>query len=179
MSKYSKMVKTLRKNYTYSAQDLQAGFAIHPQTLRGWVKHGTYPLAAISYRPLLIFSEDLRQWLKERDAERKTQLKLNEMYCLSCKISTPPLAHTVAFIDKGITTQLAGYCPQCCRQMRKTTNSEKLANIRPMLKAVSLEDLHILGRTTFHQKTHMSASSKTCSHESSKVATPKDQLMLI
>jgi hypothetical protein len=155
MSKYSLLVRRLRKNYTYSAEQLQDDFAIHTQTLRSWVKDKATPLKTLGTRPLLVFSEDLREWLSQKDKARKVVLELTQFHCMACKAAKTPLENKAAFVPSGKLVRVKGICPTCYTFMNKVQAKHKLDIATPLLERVSLEDLHILGRTKYSEKAHL------------------------
>ena len=179
MSRDTKMIKQLRRHYTYTAAQLQEQFGVHPQTLRKWAKDAEHPLPVMCSRPIMVFSEDLRVWLSQRHKANRERLQRSEFYCMGCKKARTPLENKVAVLSRGQTTRLVAYCSHCMRQMNKMQGSAKLASVRPMFKTVSLEDLHISGRTRHNEKTHLAASTKPQPNESYADTTRYEQQMLL
>lgn len=153
MSKYSKAIKGIRRNYTYDLKQLHKDFGFHPQTVRGWIKEFNLPV--IQLKPLLIFSEVVREHLSKQEKARKIVLKESQLLCLSCKSSSIPLENKVYFEDLGKTIALRGFCGICKGNIRLVQSKQKLATVTPMFKKITLEELNILGRTISNEKTHL------------------------
>lgn len=179
MSRNTQLIKRLRKNYTYTAQQLYEQFGVHPQTLRTWSKDSNQPLKLMAQRPTLIFSEDLRDYLSLKVKHQKTSLESIQLYCLACRERKQPYQKKVAFVPKDTRTYMRAICPTCYRLMSKAQSTAKLAAATPLVERISLEDLHILSRTILSEKTHLSQSCKNRSRESLNGASPTEQLVLI
>ena len=159
------MAKRLKKNYSYSTARLKADFGFHPQTIRGWVKRKENPLPCINERPFLIFSEELRDWLKARDAERKVKTEVKQCFCSSCRKAKYPLdekVHVPALTNKA---QMKGICPACGSIMNKWISLKKLDLLHQYFTIITVADLHILGRATSNEKTHLGTTSKSTPSE--------------
>lgn len=144
MTRYSKMVQTLRKNYTYTLDQLHKAFDLHPQTVRGWIKRSQNSLKCIQRNPTFVFSEELRGFLKRENQNRKTILEPTHMFCMSCKKGKHPLDNQVYFQFKGKAVSLKAICPGCHVLMNKQTSSRTLNQIMPLYQKVTREALDIL-----------------------------------
>ena len=159
MSKYSTMVKRLRKNYTYDTKQLRADFSVHPQTVRQWVKDPKHPLSVIQQRPILVFSENLRAYLAAKEKARKFTLTAIQFSCMSCKQPRTPLQNKAYFNEHGSRVYLHALCAACHTPMCKVQSRAKLALLAPCFERITLEDLHILGRTNSNEKAHLGKNS--------------------
>jgi hypothetical protein len=177
MSKYSVAIRRARKNYPYTGQQFCDEFGFHIQTLRGWVKDFNLPV--IQKRPLVIFSEVLREHLSKQLKARKIELKLKEFYCLSCNQAQIPLKSKVHIEDLGKSIALRAICITCKGDIRKKESKQNLGVIAPMFKMISLEELNILGRANSKQKTHLSKISTSHSNEPTKDSHLQQQLTLL
>ena len=165
MSRYSKLIKNLRKNYSYTTARLQKDFGLHPQTVRGWVNNKKNPLPCIQKRPLLIFSEDLRAWLRQIAQDRKTKLEVKQCYCTACRKAKYPLEDKV-YLDICKTKALMkGVCPTCGNPMNKGISIQKLELMHQYFTIITVADLHILGRATSNEKTHLGTTAKSTPSE--------------
>ncbi len=166
MSKYSKAIKGMRKNYTYTLKQFCNDFNFHPQTIRGWIKE--YQLPTVQNRPVLIFSEVLREHLSKELTKRQFTLKLQEFNCFSCKKPQHPFQNKVHFEDAGKMVNLRAVCKVCKTMMRKPQSKQKLDEATPFFKKISLEELNILWRINNKQKTHLSENLTSHSNEPAK-----------
>jgi hypothetical protein len=163
MSKYSKAIKGMKKDYTYSLKQLHDKFGFHPQTVRGWIKEHQLPI--IQSRPLWIFSEVLRDHLSKELKKRRFTLELQQFNCLSCKRPQLPLQNKVYFEEVGEMVNLRGICKECTTMMFKPQSKEKLKQITPLFKKISLQELNILWGTNSKQETHLSKNLTSHSNE--------------
>lgn len=177
MSKYSKAVKGMKRNYTYTLKQFCDAFDFHPQTVRSWIKE--YQLPTVQNRPLLIFSEVLREHLSKEIAKRKFNLELQEFNCFSCSKPQLPFQNKVHFEDDGKMVNLRAVCKVCKTMMRKPQSKQKLAEATPFFKKISLEELNILWRTNSKQKTHLSKNLTSHSNEPTKNSHLQQQLTLL
>mgnify|MGYP005686776667 CR=1 FL=1 len=164
MSRDSLMVKRLKKNYTYSAKQLHEAFGVHSRTLSGWQCKG---LILIKNRPLIVFSEDLREFLRQKVAQRKTKLQFTEFYCMSCKVAKQSCKGKVHIQPLNNILQVKAVCPDCGVFLNRRHNKKKYEDITPLMRAISLEDLHILQRTIRSEKTHLNEATNNTSSEPS------------
>ena len=170
MSRYSKTAMRLKKNYSYTTGRLERDFGFHPQTVRRWAKDKETPLPTIQQKPLLIFSEDLRTWLKKKDSDRKTSLTLKEFYCMACHNAKEPLEDKIYMHVSPKKAWLKGICPTCGNIMNKKLSLKKAQLVEQFLLTITLEELHILGRTTSNEKAHLKTTGKSTSSEPVKNA---------
>lgn len=147
MSKRSKVIRNLRKNYTYTLDQLHKTFEIHSQTARGWIKRSINPLKCIYKKPTLIYSEDLRSFLKLENQRRKTTLEPSQMFCLGCRKGRHPLGGRVHYKFNGKAVSLKGICSECHAVMNKQTSSRTLNQIMPLYQKATIEELDILRNT--------------------------------
>lgn len=144
MTRYSKMIQTLRKNYTYTLDQLHKVFDLHPQTIRGWIKRSQNSLKCIQRNPTFVFSEDLRIFLRQERQKRKTILEPTQMFCMSCKKGKHPLDNQVYFQFRGKAVSLKAICPECRALMNRHTSSKTLNQIMPLYQKATREALDIL-----------------------------------
>ncbi|MBI1363150.1 MAG: hypothetical protein GC134_04125 [Proteobacteria bacterium] len=156
MSKHKKMISGLRHNYTYTTSQLQQQFGIHPHTVRRWVKDSNFPNPPIQPRPLMVFSEDLRAYLRTKEQARKTSLQATEFYCMGCKAAKQAEGNQVYVETIKLTTRLKAVCPSCGAFMNKAQSISKLDSVTPFFKRINtLAELHILSRATRSEKAHL------------------------
>jgi hypothetical protein len=144
MSKRSKIIRNLKKNYTYTLDQLQKDFETHPQTIRGWINRLENPLKCIHKKPTLVFSEDFRNFLRQESQRRKIILEPTQMLCMSCRKGKHPLGNQVHFKFNGNAVSLKGICPECRTIMNKQTSSKTLNQIMPLYQKVTIVELDIL-----------------------------------
>lgn len=177
MSKQGNAINRLKKNYTYTVQQLQEDFGFHPQTIRKWVKDNSLPV--IQQRPMLIFSEVLRNYFIQQRKEKKAVLEHQQMYCLPCRQPRLPLESKVHYEDGKNVMTMRGVCPECNTLMLKKQSKEKALKIQPLLKTISLRDLHILQRANSNEETHLSKNLTSHSNEPANNTHLQKQIALL
>ena len=116
--RYNTRLIHLRRSY--SPQQVAELLGVNTKTCRRWIKEGLTPLAG-GTRPVLIMGSELKRFLLEKRANRKTQLKDGECYCLKCRIGVKPKKGTQKKIKTGKLIgknnreqyKLVGLCERC------------------------------------------------------------------
>jgi|GEM_PF-2989610 len=165
MSRDTLMIKRLKKDYTYTAEQLYQVFGVHSRTLSGW--HKNNGLNLVKNRPLMVFSEELRVFLSHKVKQRKTKLALTEFYCMSCKCAKQGHEGKVHIEDLGHMLQVKAICPTCGSILNRRHNKEKYQTVTPLVRAITLADLHIVQRTIKSEKTHLDESTNNTPSEPS------------
>lgn len=162
MSRDTLMIKRLKKNYTYSAEQLYKAFGVHSRTLSTWHKVG---LPLVKNRPLMVFSEDLREFFRQKVRAKRTKLKLTEFYCMSCKGARQAHEGEVHIETLVSVLQMKAICPDCGSIMNRRYSKKKYGEVIPLMQTITLIDLHILGRTIRSEKAHLNEATNLTSSE--------------
>ena len=90
---------------------------LHPQTVRGFIKNEG--LKVVSMKPIVILGKDLKEFLKRRNAHKKT-LAFNEFKCPKCKaISEPQNKEISIYYNKNRSIRAVGICGVCPAEMQR------------------------------------------------------------
>jgi excisionase family DNA binding protein len=116
-------------NRSYTVEEAAHRLGVHKNTVREWIKRG---LPVINdKRPMLILGRDLFEYLQARRVKNKRPCKLNQMYCLRCRVPKTPADNMVDYEPKTETLgNLYGICPDCGAGMNRRTSMAKLEQIR-------------------------------------------------
>lgn len=124
MSKHITL-RRVKKNRTYCIDEAADVTAVHPNTVRNWIKAG---LTVIAGRPPLILGDDLITFHRNcRDAARKPSPR-GTIFCLPCRKPQSPAGNMADFVldDAGVG-KLEGLCPDCGRVISRFVNPSLLA----------------------------------------------------
>lgn len=152
MSRDTLMIKRLKKNYTYSAEQLYGAFGVHSRTLSTWHKAG---LMLVKNRPLMVFSEDLREFLRQKVQAKRTKLKLTEFYCMSCKRARQAHEGKVHIEPLKNVLQVKAICPDCASIMNRRHSKKKYEEMAFLMRTITLTGLHMLCPAIRSEKAHL------------------------
>jgi hypothetical protein len=126
--KYTYNVRLIRRDLSYSIQEIADLFSLHPNAVRRWVKAGLPTID--EERPKLIHGSDLIDFLNTRQRERKRRCAPGEMYCCRCRASRRPKEGRVV-VDRIGARQLMvrGECELCGTRMNRGGSLERLREV--------------------------------------------------
>jgi len=116
--RYTYNVKLVRRDFSYTIQEIAELYHLHPNAVRRWVKAG---LATIDDRkPHFIHGSDLIAFLGERRRSRKQRCAPDEIYCCRCRAPRRPERGRVV-VDRLNARQLIirGKCELCGSGMNR------------------------------------------------------------
>ena len=113
----------MHRNYT--VEEIARLFGVHKNSVRAWIKAGL-PVCDAK-RPALILGTDLRDYLREKRAERKRRCGADELYCLRCREPRRPAEGMIDYIPMTAATgRLNSLCPVCTAVMNRYVSSTDL-----------------------------------------------------
>ncbi len=123
--------RVLRANRAYTIPELSQTLGLSFGCVRGWVRDGLPAMK--SQRPYLVLGSDARDYLIRRRDNRKTSLKPDQFYCMSCKAPRRPWGMLVDLISQpGSTARIMGLCEECqtpCNRMIGKARIPQLSEI--------------------------------------------------
>ena len=153
---------------------------LHPQTVRGWIKKEG--LSCIKDSEWLIFSGDLKEFLKKRNQTGKVTMSLNEFNCLSCqKIITPTSDSITVTKRTNGTYNVKSICPKCSKlvcRLYKAIDLKKLKNSLNLKRANNQQLKTIDDSVMSCTKTHSKISCDSSQSESKNIGL-NQQLSLL
>ena len=114
----------LLKNYrSYKTKDICRLFRVkklHEQTIRGWINDGKLD-AFWHGKTLYIYGAVLKQFLTDRNNQRKSPLEFNQFRCWKCKATVTPLNHTIEKLTLGRNgcPVALGVCKSCGHEIKR------------------------------------------------------------
>jgi hypothetical protein len=82
--------RLVKSHRSYTVEEIARLFAIHKNTVRGWLKTGLRTID--DKRPMLILGNDLIAFLQARRAGKKQRCRPGQMYCVRCRLPKFPAA---------------------------------------------------------------------------------------
>jgi hypothetical protein len=121
-------VRLIRRDYSYTIQEVAELFSLHPNAVRRWLKDGLRAIDEV--RPKLIHGSDLIAFLSRRQQSRKCGCGPDEMYCFACRAPRRPAGGRVAVNQLGPSRLiLRGPCELCGTRMNRAVSSSRLAEV--------------------------------------------------
>lgn len=104
--------RAIKAARTYTVEEAANALGVTTGTVRTWVKSGL-PIMR-SQRPFLILGDDLRSFLKAREAAAKIPRQPDQLCCFTCKAGRTPMGLLVDCIPQTPkTARLMGLCEVC------------------------------------------------------------------
>ena len=132
-------IRRIKKNQSYTVEELADVVRATQATVRNWIKAGMHVLDG--NRPLFVMGFQAQDFLRNRTVKAKRPLAAGELYCLGCKAPRMPLGLMADYLPSTATSgRLKALCECCQRQVFRSISSEQ--------KAVFSEFLDIVSRAT-------------------------------
>ncbi|MBS0411433.1 MAG: helix-turn-helix domain-containing protein [Proteobacteria bacterium] len=115
-------------HFNYTVAEAALLFDVHRNTVRNWTRTGLRTFRA--GKAILILGEELRRYLTDRRAERRTACPPGSMYCLRCRAPRTPAQGMVEAVSVTQTTvNLRGLCDDCEGFMHRRASLARLEEI--------------------------------------------------
>jgi hypothetical protein len=125
-------LRRVRKNYTYSVEEIAELFGVcHPTVFR-WIKDeglGRLP----NSKKYFVHGADLVRFLERKTEKRKRPMTDGEMYCCKCRKPQHPVHASI--IVKNLpnkTVRIFGMCAVCATKMNKVVSEKKWDKNHPL-----------------------------------------------
>ncbi|MFT4967720.1 MAG: hypothetical protein ACI9CD_000729 [Candidatus Deianiraeaceae bacterium] len=101
---------------------------LHPQTVRDWIN--IEGLQVLSSNPIIILGKDLKEFLKNRNSQKR-KLAFNEFKCAKCKsIAEPHNKEISIYYNKNGSVRAVGICGVCPAEMQRFYKAEEEERVR-------------------------------------------------
>jgi len=132
-------LRKLKAKKSYSTQELSRVLRVHPQTVRGWKKNGLKSIDGSSHASLYL-GFAVKDYLRAKMESRKTKLKPDEFYCMTCQDRTTSIKTTFTLQNKLIgkstqSIQREGLCVKCGKKVSRFDSNK--ANDLDTTKVIS------------------------------------------
>ena len=135
-------LRLVRREYSYTIQEIAALFGLHKNTLSQWLKAGLKPIDRS--RPMLIHGSDLINFLLARQSARRTRCQPDEFFCFRCRTPRHPLGRKVDVQPRNAKLlNLVAICAECGTTIRKVGSAKKRAFFCQLFSAATLAPPHI------------------------------------
>lgn len=135
-------VRMIRRDLSYTVEEVVACLGIHKNTVREWIKQGLPVLDG--KRPLLIHGASLMAFLLDRQNTRQVKLEVSEFYCVKCRCAR------TAFEGKShvsprdsLTVNISAICAVCMTKVHKVFSLKKLNKYDHVFDSATLGKQHI------------------------------------
>ena len=119
-------VRLIKRDSTYSVEQVTDLFAVHANTVRNWQADG---LKAIDHhRPTLFHGSDLAGFLRRMMASRKQSCRPDEFFCFKCRAPRRPVDLLVRFELQGSNVLRMTCLCDCGTRMFKAGSLKNLSN---------------------------------------------------
>lgn len=120
----------VRQDYSYTVAEIANLFDIYEYTVLRWLKEGLPHIPQT--RPYLIYGQDLKGFLSERQNKRKQLCKENQIYCFKCRVPQEPILNSLTSqITPHKMLHISGKCSVCHTKVNKLVNPKKLDENHP------------------------------------------------
>jgi hypothetical protein len=118
-------VRLIRRDLSYSIQEIAELYDLHPQAVRRWVKSGLPTID--DRRPIYVHGTDLFGFLKQRQAARRRRCAPDEFYCCRCRAPRRVDGNRVTILHQTNTKLLLrGTCEACSAPVNKAGSAAGL-----------------------------------------------------
>lgn len=100
---------------SYTIKEMSDCLGINGKTCLRWIANGL-PIVPCGKKPILMLGSDIKDFLRKKDSKKKTKLKRNEFYCLTCKTARNAKRGSIKKLQK----QKKAVCRVCNGRMSRT-----------------------------------------------------------
>ncbi len=131
---------------SYSVRQLAALFDIHKNTVGNWQGKGLRPID--SGRPIVFVGAAVRDFLIERNAERKRPCPPGTLYCFRCRVPQSPALGLIEYVPiTSNSGNVRGLCAACETIMHRRVKRSELGKKMPNLEVQFSEaSLRLIGK---------------------------------
>jgi hypothetical protein len=180
MVMFKKYDHRLVKSYkSYTLQELVRLYKadqLHIQTIRDWIRSGELDCIQDGNK-YLIYGAVLKQFLFNRNMNKRRNLQFNEFLCCKCKQINRPLEATIisATIKKNGSILATAICPNCAFEMKRLYKGSEVDKILKIFQ-IEAEALRVLSDTSSSaSKTHLKTAHKLPQSKSHTIEQLTDQ----
>ena len=144
MAKRNQNPRLAKIHRSYKVDEIAELYGTHKNTVLNWIRQGLPNID--NKRPLMILGSDLNAFHAKRRVKNKHTCKLNEIYCMKCKIPKEPAVGMVEYKPINEKTgNIIGLCSACGTLMHRCislVNIKQFSNL--MGFTLPLAHLHII-----------------------------------
>ncbi len=127
--KYS--LKPIRRNYTYSVDEIADLYGITPDTVFRWIRNESLKRNEAS-RKYFVHGSELIKFLERRNIKNKKPCQEGEIYCCKCRQCQKPKPHALKCKKlPNKTIRVSGRCSICDTRMNTVVSGKKWSKNHP------------------------------------------------
>ncbi len=132
-------LKRVRRNYTYSVDEIAELFAISVMTVFRWIADEGLPRLSGS-KKYFVHGSQLVAFLGHKNGKNKKPCRENEIYCCKCRGPRAPDFQTLKIkeIPNG-TIRVSGQCAVCCTSINKVVSGQKWGQNHPLYPNINAD----------------------------------------
>jgi len=134
----------IKETLNYSIYGIADLYGIHRGTVRQWIKEGL-PLID-NHKPFIVLGSYLKEFLKNRQGNRKTKCNANELYCFKCRDARTSWNNLVDLkILNERSLLIIGICSQCNTETNKLSSLKNLDEIQEIFDVQTIHNQDLIG----------------------------------
>ena len=138
MARRTPNYRLVKKDRSYTVEQVARLFGIHRNTVRNWMRRGLEPID--DKRPIVFDGRDLAAFLEARRNKRRCRLKPGEIYCPPYHAAREPAGDMAEYVPFSETRgNLRGICPTCDRLIHRAVSLDKIEAVRGKLEVTFTE----------------------------------------
>ncbi len=154
--------------YAYELEEICALFSdkgLHVQTVRKWIVN-TGLKTIDSGKPVLVYGQDLIDYLKRHNAQGKSHTKFHEFFCMRCRDARAVFQNKVRLEPESRFIKLCGLCCSCRTPIFKSYKLKDYSAIKRVFRVVDVLELYDC--TTCTDRTQIQAQDPKQPYESAQ-----------
>ncbi len=118
-------LKPIRRDYTYSVDEIATIYGITPDTVFRWIRNEGLKRNEAS-RKYFVHGSELAKFLEWRNGKNKRPCKEGEIYCCKCRRGKAPKPDTLKFKKlPNKTVRVFGKCSVCDTRINTVVSGKK------------------------------------------------------
>lgn len=135
MKKFRKKfnLQNIKRSVCYSVLEITELLRVHKRTVLSWHKEGLQPID--NKTPYYFHGFVLREFLKNRQKNKKSKCQAREFYCFKCHVPRKVWGNIIDItINNPNTVNLTGICGVCGTKLNRLASIKKLPEtIKPFV----------------------------------------------
>jgi ribosomal protein L28 len=134
----------IKINYSYNAGDLAARLGVSTGAILRW-RHKENLQTIDDRRPYMFLGAEVRRFISERRAKRKTKCGPDEMYCFKCRSPQRSIENRAEPLKSPGKILIRGTCSQCRTKMNRVGKVSESPRMESAYHTVAIQDTHLQG----------------------------------
>lgn len=141
MGKRIYSIKKIKYWWAYDVEEIADLLSVTPKTISTWIKQRLPTMP--NGKPILIYGDDLREFIKKMNQSNKTLTAFNEMFCMKCKDTKKPYRNQAAIEPvNNNALQVKAVCTSCKSKMNKGYKFDDLPKLKRTFATVEVSRLY-------------------------------------